>query len=263
MRDVALNLFWVNRFAMTMYDKRPTRWRDVPRNRDDVFLPVLHAVAGRGAQGRRGRASLRRAAGRLGRARSRTGSSRCCSTCSGTGASTPPSCRPSSPRSPRSSPSPTQPDLLRWRLRPRLPGLRLPRRSSTAREDVAELEALHRWAMVLHNQYPWDRAQTRLTPVGELRDDDYVVVVPPAQPRGARLHPTSVTRGGAPARAAAWAPRTPSRSPSRRSGPTRRCACAKRFAVLPQARGAGRGARASACAPTTTSSATPPTAGRR
>ena len=41
MRDVALNLFWTNRFAMTMYDKRPTRWRDVPRTRDDVFLPVL------------------------------------------------------------------------------------------------------------------------------------------------------------------------------------------------------------------------------
>ena len=41
MRDVALNMFWTNRFAMTMYDKRPTRWRDVPRNRDDVFLPVL------------------------------------------------------------------------------------------------------------------------------------------------------------------------------------------------------------------------------
>ncbi len=41
MRDVALNLFWTNRFAMTMYDKRPTRWRDVPRHREDVFLPVL------------------------------------------------------------------------------------------------------------------------------------------------------------------------------------------------------------------------------
>src|ERR671932_877122 len=41
MRDVALNLFWVNRYAMTMYEKRPTRWRDVPRQREDVFLPVL------------------------------------------------------------------------------------------------------------------------------------------------------------------------------------------------------------------------------
>ena len=41
LRDVALNLFWVNRYAMTMYEKRPMRWRDVPRRRDDVFLPVL------------------------------------------------------------------------------------------------------------------------------------------------------------------------------------------------------------------------------
>ena len=30
LRDLALNLFWVNRYAMTMYEKRPTRWRDVP-----------------------------------------------------------------------------------------------------------------------------------------------------------------------------------------------------------------------------------------
>src|SRR5439155_26757182 len=36
LRDLALNLFWVNRYAMTMYEKRPTRWRDVPKTRDDV-----------------------------------------------------------------------------------------------------------------------------------------------------------------------------------------------------------------------------------
>src|SRR5260370_2703846 len=41
LRDLALNLTWVNRYAMTMYEKRPTRWRDVPRVRDDVFLPIL------------------------------------------------------------------------------------------------------------------------------------------------------------------------------------------------------------------------------
>src|ERR1700687_6504636 len=28
---------------MTMYEKRPTRGRDVPRQRDDVFLPVFAA----------------------------------------------------------------------------------------------------------------------------------------------------------------------------------------------------------------------------
>ena len=41
LRDLGLHAFWVNRFAITMYDKRPTRWRDVPRDRDDVFLPLL------------------------------------------------------------------------------------------------------------------------------------------------------------------------------------------------------------------------------
>jgi len=41
LRDLALHLFWVNRYAMTMYEKRPTRWRDVARHRDDIFLPVF------------------------------------------------------------------------------------------------------------------------------------------------------------------------------------------------------------------------------
>jgi len=40
MRDMALNLFWANRFALTMYDVRPTRWADVPRTREDVFVPI-------------------------------------------------------------------------------------------------------------------------------------------------------------------------------------------------------------------------------
>src|ERR1051326_7752990 len=39
-RDLALNLFWVNRYVFTMYEKRPTRWADLPRQRDDIFLPV-------------------------------------------------------------------------------------------------------------------------------------------------------------------------------------------------------------------------------
>ena len=33
--------------------------------------------------------------------------------------------------------------------------------------------------MVLHNQYPWDRSQAELVEVGQLRDDDYVVVFHP------------------------------------------------------------------------------------
>ncbi|MGH7279098.1 MAG: hypothetical protein ACREJG_10445, partial [Candidatus Rokuibacteriota bacterium] len=41
LRDLALDLFWVNRYALTMYEKQPMRWGDVPRFRDDVFLPVF------------------------------------------------------------------------------------------------------------------------------------------------------------------------------------------------------------------------------
>ena len=33
LRDLALNLMWVNRYAITMFVKRPTRWRDAPRAR--------------------------------------------------------------------------------------------------------------------------------------------------------------------------------------------------------------------------------------
>ena len=40
MRDMALNLFWANRFKITMYDVQPTRWADVPRRRDGIFVPI-------------------------------------------------------------------------------------------------------------------------------------------------------------------------------------------------------------------------------
>src|ERR1700683_605378 len=36
-RDLALNFFWVNRYTFTMYEKRPTRWRDLPQRRGAVF----------------------------------------------------------------------------------------------------------------------------------------------------------------------------------------------------------------------------------
>jgi len=39
-RELALNLFWVNRYVLTMYEKRPIRWGDLPRHRDDIFLPI-------------------------------------------------------------------------------------------------------------------------------------------------------------------------------------------------------------------------------
>src|SRR3954465_11044135 len=35
LRDSARNLCWANRFAITLYDMRPTRWSEVPRTRSD------------------------------------------------------------------------------------------------------------------------------------------------------------------------------------------------------------------------------------
>jgi 3-oxoacyl-[acyl-carrier-protein] synthase III len=41
LRDLGQNLYWANRFSITMFDRRPTRWRDLAKRRPDVFLPVL------------------------------------------------------------------------------------------------------------------------------------------------------------------------------------------------------------------------------
>ena len=48
-----------------------------------------------------------------------------------------------------------------------------------AHERVPELEALMRWAMVLHNQYPWDRSRTELRRAADIGDDDFVVAFHP------------------------------------------------------------------------------------
>ena len=73
-------------------------------------------------------------------------------------------------------------------------------------EDVAELEALRRWSMVLHNQYPWDRGEAALTPVGELRDDDHVVVFSPRD-REVQLFLSRVASGHAPKKVRSGRPR--------------------------------------------------------
>jgi 3-oxoacyl-[acyl-carrier-protein] synthase III len=177
MRDVALNLFWANRFAMTMYEKRPTRWRDVPRHRDDVFLPLLtpwRDAQRKVAAVRESYAALR--AGLDGDAEDRIFDvlfdvlrHR---------------------RSDATELPAVEPTVAEALARP--DGLVLTlsgydpdhpvygyQQILDCHEGAAELEALHRWAMVLHNQYPWDRTQTRLTAVADLEDDDYVVVLHP------------------------------------------------------------------------------------
>ncbi len=178
LRDVALNLFWVNRFAITMYDKRPVRWGDLPRTRDDVFLPV--ATPWEDAE------------------RKTTAVESCYRVLppSGDGAAEDEIFR-------------VLFDVFRHRrhhatdlaaIEPTVGEIAADPANRTfalasydpdypvygfddiieCRQEVAELEALHRWAMVLHNQYPWDRSQVRLAEVGSLRDDDFVIAFYPA-----------------------------------------------------------------------------------
>ena len=176
LRDLALNLFWVNRYAMTMYEKRPTRWRDVPRLRDDVFLPVFTPWDGAepAATVEGGYRALRptwdeaaedkvfRILLDVFRHKKWAGAEL-------------PAIKPT-PAEILANPKNLTYQLLTWD--PDYPGY--------AHDDIVEclhpvpeMEALLRQAMVLHNQYRWDRSRTRLCEVGRLEPDDYVVVFSP------------------------------------------------------------------------------------
>ncbi|HTO12244.1 MAG TPA: 3-oxoacyl-[acyl-carrier-protein] synthase III C-terminal domain-containing protein [Candidatus Binatia bacterium] len=176
LRDLALDLFWSNRYPFTMYDKQPMRWRDVPRQRDDVFLPVFQPWEG---------AELAAAI--------ETGYRNLVPSFDegtedkifrvlfdvfrhkkGAGAEL-------SPIKPTVAEMLAKPKSLTYHLLaydPDYPGY--------GWDDIVEyfhrvpeLEALMRQTMVLHNQYRWDRAKMRVLEVGKLHDDDFVVLYRP------------------------------------------------------------------------------------
>jgi 3-oxoacyl-[acyl-carrier-protein] synthase-3 len=180
LRDLALNLLWVNRYAITMYVKRPSRWQDVPRTRDDVFLPVLTPWE----EGERKVAAVE-AAYRALPAR--------------------PDARTEDAifqalfglfrhRRHHATDLPAIPPTVKEALaNPANQTYRLSHHDPDHRtystqeildcsDPVPELEALARWAMVLQNQHPWERAGSRLMPVSGLRGDDFVVLYQPRSP---------------------------------------------------------------------------------
>jgi len=177
MRDLALNLFWTNRFSMTLYEKRPTRWADVPRNRTDVFLPIVTPWQ----DGDRKVAAVKAAYASL----PTTWDSEVEDRIFGVlfdvfghrkhHATDLPTIKPTVAE------ILSDPSNLTFRLLNYDPDFPVYDFTDIADcdEEVAELEALSRWAKVLHNQYPWDRAQAELVEVGQLSDDDYVVVMHP------------------------------------------------------------------------------------
>ena len=181
MQDMALNLFWVNRYTISMFDKRPTRWGDVARSRDDVYVPTLVSWVD-------GEAKVSAVANAFPALPARWdadvegrifaelfdifGTRR-------HHATDPP--RVVAAARPTKARLLADPGNLTLRLADYDPDF--PRYSYDeildCQEQIPELEALHRRVMVLHNQYPWNRQRAELVEVAQLRDDDYVVVYEP------------------------------------------------------------------------------------
>ncbi len=177
MRAVALNLVWVNRYAVTMYEKRPARWRDVPRRRDDVFLPVLTPWE----DGERKVAAVGAAYKTLPAGEDPEAEDRIFRTLFDVFAHRPHHATELPAIKPTVAEILETPDALTFCLDaydPDYPvfGFEAIR---DCREAVPALESLHRIAMVLHDQYPWERPRTSLKAVGTLDDDDFVVVFAP------------------------------------------------------------------------------------
>lgn len=179
LRDVALHLFWVERYALTMYEKRPTRWRDLPRRREDVFLafsppaPVADVSA-----------AVEHAYWTLPAAWDREAEDRCLELLldvlrnkMADGAQM----RAINPTVPEMLAAPS---ALTYHLRRIDPDFACYTRADVldCRHPTAELEALTRQAMVLHNQYPWNPKWSRRIEMGMLREDDFVVALHPRSP---------------------------------------------------------------------------------
>jgi 3-oxoacyl-(acyl-carrier-protein) synthase III len=177
LRDLGQNLFWANRYTIPMYDRRPTRWRDLPKHRDDVFLPALTPWE----DSERKVAAVEHAF----RALPATWDAEAEDRVFGLlfdlfrnklyHATELPAIKPTVAE------FLDQPGALTFVMPDFDPDYPVFRTEDIidAHESVPELEALTRWAMVLHNQYPWDRSRTELRGPGQIGDDDFVVALHP------------------------------------------------------------------------------------
>ncbi len=177
LRDLGQNLFWVNRYAITMFDKRPTRWRDLPKRRDDVFLPVLTPWE----DSERKVAAVRHAFGELPVTWDADTEDRVFELLFDVFSNKLHHATELPAIKPTVAEFLGQPDALTFVLAGHDPDYPVFRTEDIidVHEEVPELEALMRWAMVLHNQYPWDRSRTELRGPGEIGDDDFVVAFHP------------------------------------------------------------------------------------
>ncbi len=177
LRDLGQNLFWVNRYSITMFEKRPTRWRDVAKHRDDVFLPVLTPWE----DSERKVAAVERAFRRLPATWDEDTEEKVFGLLFDLfrnklhHATELPAIKPTVAE------FLDRPDALTFVMPEHDPDYPVFRTEEIldADERVPELEALMRWAMVLHNQYPWDLSRTELRGPAQIGGDDFVVAFHP------------------------------------------------------------------------------------
>ena len=175
-RDLALNLFWVNRYDFTMYEKRPIRWGDLARHRDDVFLPLCRSwdAPGTVEEIEAGYLALPvkwdeeieeqsfRMLLRSFRAKPTAGSD----------------LRAIKPTVAEMLAHPRHRTVCLTKYDPDYLGYSYDDVIDYS-HPVPELEAVMRQAMILHNQYRWDPIGSCCIEVGKLQDDDYVVALYP------------------------------------------------------------------------------------
>jgi 3-oxoacyl-[acyl-carrier-protein] synthase III len=177
LRDLALNLFWVDRYTITMYDRRPTRWRDVPRRRDDAFLPVFTPWV----EGERKVSAIESCYSELPATWDAEAENRIFGILFDVFRHRRFHATELPPIPPTVAEALADPGHLTTVLAaydPDFPTYPF-EEIVDCTHPVPELEALLRQAMVVHNQYPWDRAQTRLREVGSLGPDEFVVMLYP------------------------------------------------------------------------------------
>jgi 3-oxoacyl-(acyl-carrier-protein) synthase III len=177
LRDLGQNLFWANRYSITMFEKRPTRWRDVAKHRDDVFLPVLTPWE----DSERKVAAVERAFRELPATWDADTEDKVFGLLFDLFRNKLHHATELPPIKPTVAEFLDQSDALTFVMPDHDPDYPVFRTEEIfdADESVPELEALMRWAMVLHNQYPWDRSRTVLREPARIGDDDFVVAFHP------------------------------------------------------------------------------------
>jgi 3-oxoacyl-[acyl-carrier-protein] synthase-3 len=177
LRDLGQNLFWANRYTIPMFDRRPTRWRDLAKRRDDVFLAVLTPWE----DSERKVAAVEHAFRELPATWDAEAETRVFDLLFDLFRNKLYHATELPPIKPTVAEFTDQPDALTWVLPEYDPDYPVFRTEDIvdAQEKVPELEALLRWAMVLHNQYPWDRSRAELRGPAGIGDDDFVVALHP------------------------------------------------------------------------------------